>query len=269
MPLFFVGTLFVLSILRHEWELEGVRLYAFAGLIGAAAGVASEVMQKADAARRVLGGRVCRCRGRGVRARGACRGHPPREIEWRRARHGGADRARLHRGLPGADSHMVRAYVHRNAQFPVLASFDSRVELAWIVGYGIRRDVIAGVLEVEFVRRVFPGFSFYEPVADWRKYKTLIIDAENPELEQVLHLGVRVHDSRAQPHLRGPLQSNFRSRAGRTTQPADSARRHPSCAAQPPDEYGANLRCDAVSYQGRRLAAPAAPQHAPRMTHCR
>ncbi len=89
---------------------------------------------------------------------------------------------------------MVRAYVHRNAQFPVLASFNSRVELAWIVGYGIRRDVIADVLEVEFVRKVFPGFSFYEPVPDWRKYKTLIIDAENPEQEQVLHLGVRVHD---------------------------------------------------------------------------
>jgi len=90
---------------------------------------------------------------------------------------------------------MVRTYVHRNSQFPVLASFDSRAGLPLIVGYGIRRDVIAGVLEVEFVRRVFPGFTFSEPMPDWHDFKTLIIDVENPEQEQVLHLGMRVHDS--------------------------------------------------------------------------
>jgi hypothetical protein len=68
---------------------------------------------------------------------------------------------------------MARAYLHRDAQFPVLAKFDSRIELSWIVGYGIRRDVYGGALEVEFVRQVFPGFSFFEPVPDWRRYKTL------------------------------------------------------------------------------------------------
>jgi hypothetical protein len=32
-------------------------------------------------------------------------------------------------------------------------------------------------------------------VPDWRRYRTLIIDVENPAAE-VLHLGVRVHDLR-------------------------------------------------------------------------
>ncbi len=193
-PLFFVGTWFILTLLKHEWELEGVRLYAYAGFIGAAAGVVSEVIQKplrrdaswedvfADCV-----GVVC-----------ALAIHA---AVTRRERLSGAARATAALIALGCFAvyvapivSMVRAYVHRDSQFPVLANFDSRVELAWIVGYGVRRDVIAGVLEVEFVRKVFPGFSFYEPVRDWRKFKTLVIDAENPEQEQILHLGVRVHD---------------------------------------------------------------------------
>ena len=199
MPLFFVGTLFILSLLRHEWELEGVRLYAYAGLIGTAAGLVSEVIQmplRRDASWEDVFtdavGVVC-----------ALAVHA---AVTRRERLSGAARATAALIALGCITtyvapivSMVRAYAHRNSQFPVLASFDSRVELSWIVGYGIRRDVIAGVLEVEFVRRVFPGFSFYEPVHDWRQYKTLVVDAENPEEAEVLHLGVRVHDT---PHNR-------------------------------------------------------------------
>lgn len=194
MPLFFIGTLFVLSILRHEWSFAGLRLYAFAGLIGLGAGILSELMQWP--LRRDASWEDVFADGVGVVCALAVHA-----VVSRREKLSGATRATAAlialgciAGYVAPIVNMVRAYVHRNGQFPVLASFDSRIELSWIVGYGIRRDVIADALEVEFVRRVFPGFSFYEPVADWRKYQTLIIDAENPEQEQVLHLGVRVHD---------------------------------------------------------------------------
>ena len=195
MPLFFIGTLFALSILRHHWELAGARLYAYSGLIGAAASVASELLQKAvhrdpsweDVLIDLLGV-VCAL-----------------------AVHAVVDRREKLTTATRATSalvalfciaaylypiiNMARAYLHRDGQFPVLASFDSRVELLLMQRYGVNCDVISGVLEVEFVRRVFPGFTFKEPVPDWRRYKTLVIDAENPEAEYVLHLGVRVHDA--------------------------------------------------------------------------
>jgi hypothetical protein len=88
---------------------------------------------------------------------------------------------------------MTRAYLHRNGQFPVLANFDSGVELFWIVGYGIKREIKGGALDVTFDAEQFPGFSFHEPVPDWRPFKTLLIDVENPD-SQVLQLGMRVHD---------------------------------------------------------------------------
>jgi hypothetical protein len=37
MPLFFIGTLFILFFLREDFELAGLRLYALSGLVGAAA----------------------------------------------------------------------------------------------------------------------------------------------------------------------------------------------------------------------------------------
>ena len=194
MPLFFTGTLFALSILRHDWEAAGTRLYAYAGLIGAAASVASEMMQKAvnrdpswDDVLADLVGVVC-----------ALALHA---VVNRREKFTTATRASAALVALACIAaylfpivNMARAYLHRDAQFPVLAKFDSRIELAWITGYGIRRDVYGGALEVEFVRKVFPGFSFREPVPDWRRYQTLVIDAENPESEFVLHMGVRVHD---------------------------------------------------------------------------
>jgi hypothetical protein len=193
-PLFFIGTLFILSILRLDWELAGVRLYAYAGLIGAAASGASEVMQKSvrrdaswDDVLADVVGVICALAVHAAVTRREKLTTATRSIALVVAL--GCIAAYL-----APIINMARAYLHRDAQFPVLAKFDSRIELSWIVGYGIRRDVIAGVLEVEFVRRVFPGFTFHEPVPDWRNYKTLIIDAENPEAEQVLHLGLRVND---------------------------------------------------------------------------
>lgn len=194
MPLFFIGTLFILFFLREDFELAGLRLYAISGLVGAAAAGASEMMQRGvrrDASWEDvfndMVGVVC-----ALAIHLAC---------TRREKLATSTRAVSMLVALGCIAayvtpivNMARAYVHRNSQFPVIASFDSRIELSWIVGYGIRRDVIDGVLEVEFIRKVFPGFTFHEPVPDWRRYKTLVIDAENPEAAEVLHLGIRIHD---------------------------------------------------------------------------
>jgi hypothetical protein len=88
---------------------------------------------------------------------------------------------------------MARAYLHRDGQFPVLASFQSRLELYWTVSIGVRRDIVDDTLEVEFVADEFPGLSFHEPVPDWSAYRSLVLDVENPA-DQSLVLGVRVHD---------------------------------------------------------------------------
>jgi hypothetical protein len=88
---------------------------------------------------------------------------------------------------------MARAYVHRNGQFPVLADFHSRLELYWTVSIGVKRGIVGDVLNVEFGSEEFPGVSFHEPVPDWRRYKTLLIDVKNPDAGP-LELVVRVHD---------------------------------------------------------------------------
>jgi hypothetical protein len=83
--------------------------------------------------------------------------------------------------------------MHRSKHFPVLAKFDARAQLFWIVGYGIGREIRDGALDVTFEKERLPGLSFFEPAPDWSRFKTLLIDVENPDAE-VLHLGVRVHD---------------------------------------------------------------------------
>jgi hypothetical protein len=83
--------------------------------------------------------------------------------------------------------------VHRNGQFPVLADFHSRIELYWTLSVGVNRKIVGDALEVDFVADLFPGVAFHEPVPDWRQYKTLVIDLENPDAEP-LSLTVRVHD---------------------------------------------------------------------------
>jgi hypothetical protein len=87
------------------------------------------------------------------------------------------------------------AYVHRNGQFPVLADFRSRIEQSWVVGYGVNREIADGALQVEFLAAQWPGVSLHEPMPDWRAFKVLVIDVENPDAER-LPLSVRVHDRR-------------------------------------------------------------------------
>ncbi|HEU4591215.1 MAG TPA: hypothetical protein VFS13_09915 [Steroidobacteraceae bacterium] len=195
-PLFFAGTLFVLAILRHDLRVEGLRLYLLAALLGGGAGLLSEIIQmplQRDASWvDVFADWV-----------GVLLALMSYLLYDRRA---AADRLlRVTAVLVIAGClvvyvapvvSMLRAYAHRDGQFPVLASFDSRLELYWIVSYGIRREIRDGALEVEFDAPLFPGFSFHEPVPDWRRYRTLAIDVENPDAALPLKMGIRVHDAR-------------------------------------------------------------------------
>ena len=192
-PLFFLLTMGLLFVFRDDPRFKGARLYAFAGLIGAGAGFLSEVIQKPlardasweDVAADVVGV-VC---GLAVYAmferRSALR-------RWHRAF-----------ALVVAISciaifldpivRMGRAYLHRNAEFPVLADFHSRIELYWTMSIGVNREIVGDALEVKFGAEEFPGVAFYEPVPDWRRFKILSIDVENPD-DVPLNLTVRVHD---------------------------------------------------------------------------
>ena len=192
-PLFLAGTLFILSILRHDLRMDGARLYALAGFIGAGAGIASEAIQKPlkrDASWEDV---IADCVGALVALAVFAL-----YDRWRRL--GAPARAALLLIVAGCVVvyvapivSMVRAYLHRDGQFPVLASFDSNAELSWMVSFGLSREIRDGALDVSFEAEHYPGVSFYEPVPDWSRYHTLVIDAENPDAD-VLHFGVRVHD---------------------------------------------------------------------------
>jgi VanZ family protein len=192
-PLFFVLTLGVFYALREGGKLSGLWLYVTAGLIGVGTGLASEVIQ-------IPIGRDASWEDVGADAVGAV---------LALAAFAAFDfRAHSQRWLSGVPLlvacvcvaiyvtpvvRMARAYMHRNGQFPVLADFRSRLEIYWIVGIGVKREIADGALQVELVADTFPGVAFHEPVPDWRGYRNLVIDVRNPD-DVELNLGVRVHD---------------------------------------------------------------------------
>jgi VanZ family protein len=192
-PLFVLLTLGMLLVLRTDPRLAGARLYALVGLVGAGTGFVSEVIQKplardaswedvvADALGVVLGLAVYAIFDRRTPLR-----------RWHRVTAFGVAVICIAIFMVPI-VRMTRAYLHRNGQFPVLADFHSRLELYWAVSFGVTRDIVYGVLEVEFGPGEFPGVSFHEPVPDWRGYQTLLIDVENPD-SAPLELAVRVHD---------------------------------------------------------------------------
>jgi hypothetical protein len=193
LPLFLMVTLSVLFVLRERPGFTGARLYVLAGLAGIGAGFLSEVIQRPlrrDASwEDVLADAV-----------GAICGLAVYALFDRRS-----GLQRWHRILAVLVAitcmaiyvapivTMTRAYLHRNGQFPVLADFQSRIELFWTRNIGVRREIVDGALAVHFVTDETPGVSFYEPVPDWRAYKILVLDVENAAAEP-LNLGVRVHD---------------------------------------------------------------------------
>ena len=194
-PLFFLVTIGVLIAMRDHPRFQGARLYALAALIGAGAGFLSEVIQKplardaswddvlADVVGVVLALAVYALFDRRTRL-----------PAWQRF---GALVVALSCVAIFLTPvvRMARAYVHRNGQFPVIADFHSRIEKYWTLSFGVNREIVDDALEVDLFADEFPGVSFHEPVPDWRRYRTLIIDLENPAAEP-LHLGVRVHDRR-------------------------------------------------------------------------
>lgn len=192
-PLFFIGTLFVLAILRHDFRMPGLRLYTFGALIGAGAGFLSEVIQKPM--RRDASWEDVAADCVGVLLALALYAFFDRRSEI-----GGKTRAAALLIVAGCLTTylapvvtMVRAYVHRDGQFPVLANFSSPIEMSWIVGYGSSRQIRDEVLEVEFEANPWPGISFHEPVPDWRSFKTLVVDVENPDADP-LNLVLRIDD---------------------------------------------------------------------------
>jgi len=193
MPVFALVTLGLLIVLRSDFKFDGARLYAVAGLTGAALGFLSEVIQRPlarDASWEDVFsdtvGAVCAL---ALYALFDRRSRLPRGTRW----------LALIVALACLTFYvtplvrMAAAYLHRNGQFPVLADFRSSAELAWVVGYGVSRTLERDALEIEFVRGPFPGIALHEPVADWRKFKTLLIDLENPD-DAKLYFTLRVHD---------------------------------------------------------------------------
>jgi hypothetical protein len=192
-PLFFLVTLGVMFVLRGDARFAGPRLYLIAGLTGALAGLLSEVIQRplardaswVDVYADIVGVIAALSMYALLDDR-----HPLRR--WLRLL---AMFVVLGCGAIYVTPivNMTRAYLHRDGQFPVLASFQSRLELYWTVSIGVRRDIVDDSLEVEFVAEDFPGLSFHEPVPDWSAYRSLVLDVENPA-DQPLVLGLRVHD---------------------------------------------------------------------------
>jgi hypothetical protein len=193
MPVFFLVTVGLLIVLRNDFKVEGARLYALAGLIGAALGFVTEVIQEPlarDASWEDVFSDVV----------GAVCGLAVYALFDRRSRLTRATWAAALAVALGCVAFYVAplvrmsvAYVHRNGQFPVLADFRSPMDELWMVGYGTERALDGDALVVEFARGRWPGVSLREPVPDWSAYRTLLIDVENPD---TLKLGftVRVHD---------------------------------------------------------------------------
>jgi VanZ family protein len=212
-PLFFLVTLAVIYALRDHPRCAGARLYLVAFLAGSGLGLLSEVIQRPlrrdasweDVFADVIG-TLCALAVYALfeRRSGLRRWHRVSSLLV----------AAVCLAIYIAPIlNMTRAYLHRNGQFPVIASFDSRIEMAWIMSFGVHREIIDGVLHVDFFGVDLPGISFYEPFPDWLVYQTLQIDLENPGAE-ILDLGVRVHDNHHNWQFNDRFNRKFKIGAG-------------------------------------------------------
>ena len=212
-PLFFLVTLGVLLALRANGRYTGAKLYLIAAAIGFGAGFLSEVIQRPlarDASwEDVFADAVGTVSALAVYALFDGRSNLRR---WHRFAALIVVVASLAIYLTPIVN-MGRAYLHRNGQFPVLASFHSHQELYWTLSFGVRREIVDEALEVEFVAGDNPGIAFHEPVPDWTAYKTLVLDVQNPAAEP-LNLGVRVHDRRHTRQFNDRFNRRFDLKAG-------------------------------------------------------
>jgi hypothetical protein len=212
-PLFFLITLGVIYVLRGKAHFTGWRLYLVAGAIGVGLGFLSEVIQRPlsrDASWEDVGadaiGVICALavyvlfdKVSGLRS-------------WHRAIASVVALACIFFYVSPI-ALMARAYLHRNSQFPVIASFKSRTDLYWTLSHGVRREIVGDSLQVEFVDDDLPGIAFFEPVADWQAYHWLLLDVENPAPDP-LRLGVRVHDEHHNRQFRDRFNRGYDLAAG-------------------------------------------------------
>ena len=165
---------------------------------------------------------------------------------------------------------MARAYLHRDGQFPVLANFDSRVELVLdrrlrhqtrrpstaCSTWNSHRDKFPGVL----IPRTGAGLApFQDPGRSTWKILTAV----------PLKLGMRVHDIGHGREYIDRFNRNFELAPQERRDIADSARGDSPWPAEPPDEYGRNLGCNTVSDARFSVSAPAPAWHAAGMMRCR
>ncbi len=86
-------------------------------------------------------------------------------------------------------------------QFPRLATFQSPLELRRFQLYGgTRGEIRDGALWLRFGTAQWSGFTLAEPPADWRGYRTLVLQVDNPAAAP-LRMSCRVDD--ALHHLSG------------------------------------------------------------------
>lgn len=86
------------------------------------------------------------------------------------------------------------AYWHRSQQFPVLVDGGSRLDLFFLapLGTAVGRGP-GGTVRIEFRAEPWPGVLLVEPKRNWTRYRSLVVDLENPN-GVALPLGLRVHD---------------------------------------------------------------------------
>ncbi|HEY6643505.1 VanZ family protein [Povalibacter sp.] len=99
---------------------------------------------------------------------------------------------------------MLRAYQHRTAAFPTLASFAEAIDLYFVQPQWSDIDLVSlparyadhpgeTALHVRLLPGDWPGVDFFEPAPDWRHFRTLALEIVNPT-DAMLSLMLRTHD---------------------------------------------------------------------------
>ncbi|MCX6835993.1 MAG: hypothetical protein NTW07_12875 [candidate division Zixibacteria bacterium] len=128
----------------------------------------------------------------------------------------------------------THAYLHRNAAFPTLASFDTEVGCRFLSVEDARIDRVPcssawnparydTVGQITFFPAPYSTFILDEPYSDWTGYSFLEISLFSP-LSDSLRLTVRVHDKQHNEEFSDRFNATYRIAPGasRITVPLDS-----------------------------------------------
>ena len=121
----------------------------------------------------------------------------------------------------------IVAYAHRDLGFPILAQFESPLDLYFISRSDIGRDRIPEprrwaraareiALEVPLLSEPYPGVTLEEPYPNWRGRSSLALDLTNPGTA-ALQLTVKVEDRRHGHDYRDRFDRDFTLAAGSRT----------------------------------------------------